>query len=399
MRIIGGTYVEVTKEPSTEHIYGSGLRAAAALSHVIRPHFITCLDSRLRSPTEGLAATFGIDLEVVDRDYPVIFSYYTPLSTPDVFGGNQAKRHIVSDDASSSALVFGMLEADCSVNALGIVYDPQGSQDDLVVDRNSLVASRFAIVANIHEIRILGRSDNIVEAARRVMDETVADVVVVKRGALGCLIVEPDGSTTPIGPYQTESVWPIGSGDVFSAVFAWAWLESNKDPQSAATLASAATAVWCGTQTLPILLSHSADASALMPGIALTPGEEGVPIYLAGPFFNLGQRWLVNLVRRALTHLGAHVFSPLHDVGTGGDAVAERDLEGLMASKAIFGLLDGADAGTLYEFGYAAAHDIPAIGYAALPDGEDFTMIRGTGTIIGSDLASAVYQTIWAGMR
>ena len=403
MRIIGGTYGERTADPPTEQLFGSGLRAAAALSGVIRPELTTCLDGALYSHAQGVAQTYGVEMVVKDREQPVVFSYYTPLSTPDVHGSSQGRCHIKSDDAGTSALVFGMVEADCTVTASAIVYDPQGSQNTNI-DRRHFKTERFAVVGNIHEITTLGRSasnhfPSATQAARRIAHETAAEVVIVKRGALGCLVLEADGHTTAIGPYKTETVWPIGSGDVFSAVFAWAWLEDKQEPTMAATLASAATSVWCRTQTLPIPLAPSIIAASLFPGIALVPEEEDVPVYLAGPFFGVAERWLVNLTREALTHLGARVFSPLHDVGRGGDEVAARDLEGLVAARSVLGLLDGADAGTMFELGYASARGIPTVGYAAVPEREDYTMARGLATPIVSDLTSAVYQAIWSGMR
>ena len=44
---------------------------------------------------------------------------------------------------------------------------------------------------------------------------------------------------------------------------------------------------------------------------------KGGKVYLAGPFFSMGQRWLVDEARRCLGELGMDVFSPFHDIGPG----------------------------------------------------------------------------------
>ncbi|WP_253609900.1 MULTISPECIES: nucleoside 2-deoxyribosyltransferase [unclassified Bradyrhizobium] len=120
-------------------------------------------------------------------------------------------------------------------------------------------------------------------------------------------------------------------------------------------------------------------------------------MYLAGPFFDLGQRWVVEEVYRALADLGARVFSPLHEVGTGQspDAIAEADLEGLRGCSKVLALLDGADPGTIFEVGYARALGIPVVALAERLERENLTMIAGAGCEVTQDLASAIYHVIW----
>src|SRR5262249_314782 len=134
-------------------------------------------------------------------------------------------------------------------------------------------------------------------------------------------------------------------------------------------------------------------------GVPVAPQEDLVRVYLAGPFFNAGERWLVNLAYHALGSLGASVFSPMHDVGLGGDEVAQPDIDGLMQSQVVLALWAGADSGTLLERGYAAAKSIPRVGYAEQPERDEYKMIRGLGTFLTSDLSTAVYRAIWAGMN
>jgi nucleoside 2-deoxyribosyltransferase len=118
-------------------------------------------------------------------------------------------------------------------------------------------------------------------------------------------------------------------------------------------------------------------------------------IYLAAPFFDVGQRWLVEVVRSALMDLGAEVFSPLHDVGYSVPDAAAHDLAGLATCDSVLALLDGSDPGTVFECGWATDHGIPVTGFCQRGDPEALSMIRGSGANVRDDLSSAVYAAIW----
>ena len=119
---------------------------------------------------------------------------------------------------------------------------------------------------------------------------------------------------------------------------------------------------------------------------------------MAGPFFSLGERWLVETARQGLLDLGAEVFSPLHDVGSGGDEVAKKDLAALRRCKSMLALLDHGDRGTVYEAGFARAQGLDVVGFANDPTANSLKMLRGTGVKVYSDLSTAVYNSVWAGM-
>lgn len=397
MDIIGGTYVERCREPEYEAVLGSALRAGAALTGVARPRVVTAVDEETRILAEATAEMYRYDLSTICRERPIGFTYQTPLSPPVIDGQTQAECVVPLVRSEGPVLVFGMLEAVPEAEAPYIVYDPQRPRGPLAADRSRLRSGHFAIVANVAEIIALGGKGPLEEVAARVAADASADVVVVKRGALGALVFERRGMTTHIGPWATEHVWPVGSGDVFSAVFTWAWAEEKCAPVEAARLASAGAAYWCGSQTLPLPL-RELQVGAIAPGRQLLPATERVPVYLAGPFFNLGQRWLVELARQALSQVGGQVFSPLHDVGRGGDEVAKRDLQGLEGAKGVLGLLDEGDPGTLFELGWAAAKGIPCSGYAEHPRSDHYKMLRGVGINVTGDFSTAVYWAIWSGM-
>ena len=133
----------------------------------------------------------------------------------------------------------------------------------------------------------------------------------------------------------------------------------------------------------------------LLPSVPNTDAR----IYLAGPFFTAAERWLIEQAREGLLDLGVGVFSPLHDVGLGGDEVARDDLEGLKTSDGVLALLDGADPGTLFEIGWARHAGVPVVAFSASPDSSHWTMLRGTNCEVLHDFPTAAYRAGWAAMQ
>src|SRR5690606_6288950 len=101
------------------------------------------------------------------------------------------------------------------------------------------------------EIVLLTGETDIRQASYQILKGHGAEVVVVKRAAAGAYVVAQSGEAV-IPVFRTEKVWPIGSGDVFSAIFAYYWAERRIDPVEAARKASLATALYCSSQVLPI---------------------------------------------------------------------------------------------------------------------------------------------------
>ena len=167
--------------------------------------------------------------------------------------------------------------------------------------------------------------------------------VVIKHAVHGALVFTPGNDPTRTGVHPTTHVHPIGSGDAFTAGFAHAWF-TGADPQAAAGAASRAPAAYCATGS-PF---HVADLLETVP-VETVPGQGR--LYLAGPFFSTAERWLIEHLRDALDALDVAVFSPLHDVGLGGDEVAARDLAGLDQATGVLAILDGHDCGALLEIG------------------------------------------------
>lgn len=76
--------------------------------------------------------------------------------------------------------------------------------------------------------------------------------------------------------------------------------------------------------------------------------------------------------------------------------MAPLDLAGLDDCQVVLAILNGSDTGTVFEVGYAVAKGIPVVGLAQNMRPEDLKMAIGSGCTIVGDLASAIYQAVWA---
>lgn len=390
MIVVGGTYQETCRDTAFSGLIGSGVRAAACLSGVLPDvHLHSAVEEGSRQVAQVTAAGFGLARPSwVERTLRVEFAYETPLSPPTLYGRDARLLEplVVEHDA---VLAFGLVEGEMSISADALVVDPQ---HDIGVELlRSYQRQRLAVVASGAEITALAGIDSVEDAARALLNTTDAAVVVAKLGAIGAVVVTPEGAEG-VGPRPTPRTWPIGSGDAFAAGFAWAWAVGGADPVEAARVGSAAAAAWCSTRTLPL------NTEALEPGPSV-PLRPRPRVYLAGPFFDVAQRWLVDLSARALNQLGAKVFSPFHHVGPGGPEVASADLDGLAGCDCVLALLDGLDPGTVFEVGWATKAGLPVVAFCQRCSEADLTMVVGSGTALYDDLSSAVYAAIWAGDR
>jgi hypothetical protein len=388
--VVGGVYVERCMEPEWHQVFGSAGRAAVALVPAFGAvKLVTPATAAMRSRVETLASVYGFTAEFIDASAAIMFDYVHPLSTPIITPAptliEQSTAVAVAGDI---VLRFGMLEADAVVEAEVAVYDPQSAFAPAPFRANGSRAKRLAVVLNAFEAVTLGRNANADAAARQILATDDAEVVVVKRGSQGALVVtQNDAQTVPA--YRSESVWAIGSGDIFAAAFTFFWGHKGMAPREAADLASRAVSVYSESRSMPLL-----DAEALSDRVPLTckPGR----VYLAGPFFNLAQRWLIEEARDALRSQGLDVFSPLHDVGRGtAEQVAPADLEGLCNCDRVLALVDGADVGTIFELGYARARNLPIVAFAQAMPREDLKMISGSGAYVVGDFATAIFHTVW----
>jgi nucleoside 2-deoxyribosyltransferase len=295
-----------------------------------------------------------------------------------------------------------MLEGTARVRGEWVVYDPQSFFAPEPFEENGSSAKHLAIVVNMGEARKMTGASSIPDMGAALLKGS-AEVVVIKRGARGLSVFTRDqgGKTVhqTLPAYETQRVFPIGSGDVFSGVFALGWAVEHLEPLEAARRASQATAYYCGTRQLPIPENPEAELTAAF--TPLRPPAEGPrpEVYLAGPFFTMAQRWLVREARDGLRAQDVAVFSPYHDVGVGDAAdVVPQDIEALGRCQSVLAIVDGADAGTLFEVGYARAKGVPVIAIAENEPEEHLKMLTGTGCEVHNDFTTAVYRAAWAAM-
>jgi nucleoside 2-deoxyribosyltransferase/sugar/nucleoside kinase (ribokinase family) len=437
LTVIGGTYREVCLEPPWDQRFGSGFRAAVACSEILRDgnsqvRLISWAAESERAELEMRAASYELELEIHSRLDAIEFQYDHGLSIPRILPDPDEIQTVAPQRwEEDHVLLFSMLEdspqdkepyRNICVDAQDVVYDPQAESRSVPFSRTGSKARRLAIVANLVEAEAMARALNVTIASGAHRPTAVgqalqaaegAEVVVVKNGAEGAFVVTKE-DTHHVASYKTERLFKLGSGDVFSGIFSAYWLESQADPVEAAERASAAAAYYCtmgGLGGLPIPVDPDDIARS---GIELhrvpfgAAGAVRKKVYIAGPLFSFAHRWFISEVRRCLHDQGVKTFSPYHEVGLlSADApleemrrVAAADLQGLKDCAAVFAIVDGLDAGTLFEIGYAVSLDIPVVAFGQRVRKEDLVMIEGSPRCrICHDFPTAIYQAAWAALE
>lgn len=419
LTVVGGCYREVCLRPEWNQLFGSGVRAAAAVTALLPspPLLVTRAAGRERRTLAVLAGTYGFGLDIRPRPGPVEFQYDHPLTPPRLYPDRRDLGPVPPLAVEADCvLAFSFMEGDCRAAAGTLVYDPQAGRRALPPSQAGVRSNRLAVVANLGEARAMAlalgggepaRGHPATEFGRFLLEREKAEVVVVKNGVEGATVVTT-GRTGLIPSFITPTVFPIGSGDVFSAAFAALWGVRGMDPFDSARLASVATAHYCHTQTLPLPPDLASLVGGYESGNAGTREAADRPlVYLAGPFWTLPQLWLLNESRRCLEGQDLAVFSPFHEVGLLADEptaeqvirVAQADLSGLERADAVFALLDGLDPGTLFEVGYARSRGKPVVGLAEAVPRSALTMYEGTGCFLTPDFTTAVYRAGWEARR
>ncbi len=419
--VIGGCYRENCLHPDWNQFVGSGGRALLAVESLVdKARLLTCVSNSERGALERLKRQTSNPITVLaQRESPIEFQYdysaAVPRLFPDLADLDQTPPFDPPDDCEN-ALLFSFIEFDAvpRVKARKLVYDPQAGHRAVPFSDTGSTADSLALVMNATEARtIAGRlgleNEQIGSAARSILDHEQAEVVVIKNGVLGALVVTAD-SQTSVPSFKTATTFAIGTGDIYSAAFAALWSERALDPVDAARLASAAVAFHAehpGALPLPPELQEYADS--LTPCDETSVSSEGTPIrspdrvYLAGPFFDLPQKWLINEVYHSLKSMGLEVWSPSAEAGilaekssrTQIERVVNRDLEGLESCGSVFAILCEQDPGTLFEVGYAVKHGMGVTAYCNARSRQNLTMLLGSGCDVCVDLSTALYRAAW----
>lgn len=377
MIVIGGIYSEYCYHPEWHQIFGSGGRGAAALTR------LGDKDVVLHSPIakEHLSAVqanlvpYGIEIASYDSDVLYEFSYTHPLSNPSLRPIVPLQLALLGEIKGELVLAYGMLEAEFKVTAERVIYDPQ-SEADTKKPSEFIKASDIALIANEAEIRALAKTGDAIEGARALIAAKEASLVVVKQGPFGSTLVLAD-NTYLIPAFPTRNVFKIGSGDIFSAAFSKFWGADRLSPLEAAQNASRCAALYCDNKSVDAISEYATFSDA--------PREKrkDPKVYLAGPFFSLAQRILIEEARQSFESLGINFFSPMHEVGFLGPSrtsadIAKEDLVALDNCNVVFAAISDLDPGTIFEVGYARAKNIPVVVYAEGVKEEHLTMLVGS---------------------
>lgn len=397
LHVVGGVYRESCVHPNWCEVFGSAGRAVSAIARIggqatLHAH----LDSLGRQVIEERAALeeFGFCPDTIDECSS--FQYDHGLSKPTIRCPSSSLQPLEVNE--ENVVRFGMIDSDAIVRANFAVYDPQSATAPKFFHENGSSAEHLAVVLNSHEASLLTRAkhSDLREMALEVARASGAEVVVIKMGARGALVLD-HGAFSQVPAFRTARVWKLGSGDNYVAHFAFNWISKGLSAAEAAFHASKATAYYCENRGFPTerLLSRF-DARTVQPSKRYLEGFRPT-VYLAGPFFTLGELWLVEQARTNLREMGLAVFSPYHDVGRGSaEDVVELDLKAIHECDLLFAIGDGMDPGTVYEVGYARALGKPVVWYSENESAEDKKMMQGSGCMLVDDYVSAIYQALWA---
>lgn len=265
--IAGGVYAERCKYPAWDQIYGSGLRAAIAMSSVsdaVRLH--AYVPDEWLEDVETTLASFGVVGQLRASKHPMIFEYlHTFLrNAPPEQPSPPYPDLMVRDKV---VLRFGMMEGDAHVEGDRVVYDPQSPNASFY--SNGSTAGSLAMIVSGWELpgtaaaltqrRLEGEpeslmpdDDILLKAIITLRDLPQSPQIVLVKDGLGGLIVFQGDQPVPIPSYAAESFFRIGSGDVTAAAFAHAWGELGWDPVDAAHYAARCTAHFVEGPRLPL---------------------------------------------------------------------------------------------------------------------------------------------------
>lgn len=307
MIIAGGLYKESCMVPEWNAEYGSGGRAAAAIV-ALSPATILHTYSPTRDSI-GLDSLrrLGVDVQVHPASQGVAFAYFHPLSNPHIEPPRASIiQHSPIEVSGEAVLRFGFLEGDAIVQANRAVHDPQTFMRPAEFAVNGSRAEELALVLNESEVCALSGKTNVREAVLTLLRPEGAAVVVVKAGARGALVAERGGAMMEVPAYRSDRVFKIGTGDVFSSIFALEWAERKQPPAVAAELASRSVAAYCSSGTLPL------PAGALVPREPIVL-KSPLVVLLEGATNSIGCRYVMEEARYSLVELGASVVCPALD--------------------------------------------------------------------------------------
>lgn len=382
MQIAGGIYRELCEVPTWNAELGSGGRAAATVSS-LSPE--TTLHTYASDPNSaGIASLreLGVDVIAHHSSTRVAFAYFHPLSRPHI---EPPVAQIAQQPAilvsGATTLRFGFLEGDAIVTGERAIYDPQTLNDPKPFGANGSTVSTLALVMNELELRTTAGTEDIAVGAQRAMQAQGAAVIVVKAGTRGAFVFEVGREATRVPAYASKRVFKIGTGDVFSAMFAFEWGEAGRPASEAADIASRSVAVYCATRQLPL----PADA---INGLQAIDTSSPGPILLEGTVDTLGRRYVMEEARFRLGELGATIVCPSLDGSAEGDHA--------VPPGAILVIAEGMTTEMSSRTRSAHAAGAPLVVLAEQDADKSFDDLAGAKCTKTDDFVSALYFAVWA---
>lgn len=401
--VVGGVYRELVPREGWNEYFGSAGRAAEALVELgseVELHTFLDKGAAASLANRNRRRRYAIHSQEVER--VATFAYMHELARPAI--SQPSDDHASFAIETKNAVVYGLFAGAATVDADYVVYDPQNAAAPRLFRDQGSKARHLAVVLNQFEAATLLRmpaETGLDVLVKEIAELEGAEVVIMKAGPVGAY-VRTATEQTFVPSYQTSSVFKIGSGDIFVATFAQGWIELGMSAHEAADRASRATAFYvqerrpATADELKAFKPEKVDVGEKMKSRSLGDRPK---VYLAGPFFTMGQLWVIEEARRALSSLDIDVVSPFHLVGPGpAEDVVKADLELLDESELVLAIGDGMDPGTVFEVGYAKAQGKPVVFYAENEVGEDIKMFEGSDCYMVRHFPTAIYRTVWAAL-
>ncbi|HHW41599.1 MAG TPA: hypothetical protein GXX19_10725 [Syntrophomonadaceae bacterium] len=187
-------------------------------------------------------------------------------------------------------------------------------------------------------------------------------IIVTKFGQGGSSIYRQKESRIDIPSFQSNYQFTVGAGDVFNAVFLVTY-HNTKDLELSGLSAAAAASVFIESfdfRSTPWNLQEEIKSRRKQ---FIHPEQaQKIKIYLAGPFFSDGERYMVSQTYHALKKCGFSLFSPWHEDGIVPRLAVKsfkKNINAIKEATLIVALLDYEDPGTVWECGYAYALNKP----------------------------------------
>lgn len=159
LNVVGGSYYEICRDPEWDELYGSGLRAAHALSqrgtNII---FNTYIGFDDYDKLSCICESIGVDLNAITIEETYKFVYDYPLANPYfIIPKNEAQSPTLHGELF---LQFGTIEGNFKVNGKRVVYDPQSPGNPLSFWQENAFAEELIWVCNFAEAKAFASSSN-----------------------------------------------------------------------------------------------------------------------------------------------------------------------------------------------------------------------------------------------